>query len=214
MTIASYSDLNTAVANYLKRDDLTSRIPEFIVLAEAKFNRELRCRQMEVRSTTTINTASTEPQMIALPTDFQSMRSFRLSSVSGKPRLEYMSDAQMDEYRTRIGDVTGQSKYFSIFGSEIELAPTPDAAYTIEMKYRAIIPALTSTNTSNWLILLAPDAYLYGTLLEATPYMKEDPRIQVWGSGRSAAIDGLNSLTMESNYGSGPLVIRTSGQTP
>lgn len=214
MTIASYSDLNTAVANYLKRDDLADRIPEFIVLAEAKFNRELRCRQMEGRSTTTIDTASDEPEMIALPTDFQSMRSFRLSSVTGKPRLEYMSDAQMDEYRTKIGNVAGQPKYFSIFGSEIELAPTPDDDYALEMKYRAVIPALTESNTSNWLILLAPDLYLYGALLEASPYMKEDPRIQVWGAGMSAALDGLNNLTMESNYGSGPLVMRASGQTP
>lgn len=214
MSITTYAELNTAVANWLKRDDLTARIAEFIALVEAKFNRELKCRQMETRSTTTIDTTSTEPQMVSLPADFQSMRSFRLSSVSGKPRLEYMSDAQMDEYRTSIGDTTDQPQFYSIFGAEIELAPTPDANYTLEMKYRALIPALTSTNTTNWLLTLAPDAYLYGALLEATPYMKDDPRIATWGAGLSAAINSLNGLTQESGYGSGPLQIRTSTVTP
>lgn len=214
MSIASYSDLNTAVANYLARDDLTARIPEFIALAEAKFNRELRCRQMETRSTTSVSLSNTEPEMVSLPSDFQSMRSFRITSVTGRPRLEYMSDTQMDEYRQTIGNVAGQPKYFSIFGNEIELCPTPDDAYTIEMKYRATVTALTASATTNWLILLAPDLYLYGTLLEAAPYMKEDPRIAVWGAGMTAAIDGLNDLTQESGYGSGPLVVRTSGVTP
>src|SRR3569833_229666 len=169
---------------------------------------------MEVRSTTACDTTSTEPEMVALPSDFQSMRSFRLSSVSGKPRLLYMSDTQMDEYRERIGNQAGQPVYFSIFGSEIELCPTPDSNYTLEMKYRAVIPALTSTNTSNWLLLLAPDLYLYAVLLEAAPNMKDDPRIATWGAGMTTALEGLNALTRESNYDSGPLVMRTSDVTP
>lgn len=214
MTIASYGDLVTAVGNYLARDDLAARVPEFIVLAEAKFNRILRCRQMETRSTASCNISSTEPEMISLPSDFQSMRSFRISSVSGKPRLLYMSDTQIDEYRERIGNQAGQPIYFAIFGSEIELCPTPDSNYTLEMKYRATIPPLTSINTTNWLLVLAPDLYLYAVLLEAAPYMKEDPRIATWSAGMTAAMDGLNDLTMESNYGSGPLVMRSSDVTP
>lgn len=214
MSITTYSELNTAAANWLKRDDLTSRIPEFIALAEAKFNRELRCRQMEIRSTTSTDITSDEPEMVSLPGDFQSMRSFRITSISGKPRLAYMSDTQMDEHRERIGNVSGPPQFFSIFGSEIELCPTPEQDYTLEMKYRGIIPALTENNTTNWLLTFAPDVYLYGTLLEATPYMKDDPRIAVWGGAMKAAIQSLNDLSQESGYGSGPLEMRTSGVTP
>jgi hypothetical protein len=214
MSISTYAELNTAVVNWLARDDLTSRIPEFIALAEAKFNRSLRCRQMEIRSTTTLDTSSDEPQMMSMPTDFQSMRSFKITNFTGQPRLEYMSDAQMDEYRLAIGNTSSRPRYFSIFGSEIELAPTPDSNYVLEMKYRATIPALTASNTTNWLLTLAPDIYLYGTLLESAPYIKEDARIQTWGAGMTAALDGLNSLSQESGYGSGPLVARVSGVTP
>lgn len=214
MSIATWTDLVAAVADYLARDDLTARVPDFIALAEAKFNRSLKCRQMEIRSTTTTDDTSDEPQMVTLPTDFQTMRAIKLTNVACQPRLEYMSDAQMDEFRAKSGNVTGQPRYFSIYGTEMELAPSPDGAYTIEMKYRAYLPALSEANPVNWLIAIAPDLYLYGVLLEAAPYMKDDPRIQVWGAGMTQAMDSLNSLAQDAGYGSGPLVMRTSGFTP
>lgn len=214
VSIATYDDLVSAVSDYLARDDLTPRVPDFVTLTEAKFNRVLKCRQMEVRSTTTIDMSSDEPQMVTLPTDFQTMRAIKLTNVDCQPRLEYMSDAQMDEYRSTLANVAGIPRYFSIYGTEMELAPSPDSAYTIEMKYRAYLPALNATNQTNWLIAIAPDLYLYGVLLEAAPYMKDDPRIQVWGAGMTQALDGLNGLAQDAGYGSGPLVMRNTGYTP
>lgn len=213
MSIENYTELQAAVANWLARDDLTGRIPEFVSLCEAKLNRELFVRQMEERSTATVDIGSSEPEFISLPDDFQSMRSIRLSSVSGKPRLEFVASATMDEYRQRCGNVAGRPMYFTIVGSEIELVPTPDEAYDLEMVYRTNIPSLAS-NPTNWLLTLAPDAYLYGTLLEAMPYTKEDERIQVWLAGFSSAIDGLNRLSLTSTFNAGPMAVRASGITP
>lgn len=213
MAISTYAELQTAVANWLARDDLTSRIPEFIALAEAKFNRDLRCIQMEKRSTATINLASSEPEYLSLPLDFQVMRRVRVSSVEGKPRLEFLVGAQAEEFREAIANVVGRPKYFTVFGDELELIPTPDEAYIIEMVYRANIPALAS-NSTNWLLTLAPDAYLYGGLMESAPYIKEDARVQTWAQGYGYAIDGLNRLSMDKTYGSGPLVVRSSHATP
>ena len=88
---------------------------------------------MEQRSTALVNLTSDEPEFISLPSDFQSMRRVRLSGVAGKPCLEFKSGVQLDEYRFGISDVAGQPRYFTVFGDEIELAPTPDDAYTIEM---------------------------------------------------------------------------------
>jgi len=214
--ITDYTSLQAAVTEYLARDQdatLIARIPTFIQLAEAKFNRMLYVRQMEQRSTTTVDTGATEPEFISLPGDFQSMRRVRLSSVAGKPCLEFKSGTQMDEYRFSISDVAGQPRYFTVFGSELELAPTPNDDYTIEMVYRQNVPALAS-NSTNWLLTLAPDLYLYGALLESAPYMKEDERIQTWALGFSAALDGLNQLGMTSAFNAGPMIVRTSGQTP
>jgi hypothetical protein len=212
--ITDYTSLQAAVTEYLARDQDTTlivRIATFIQLAEAKLNRQLFVRQMEQRSIAVVNTASSEPEFISLPADFQSMRRARLSSVTGKPCLEFKSGTQMDEYRFGRSDVAGQPRYFTVFGNEIELAPTPDASYTIEMVYRQNIPALAS-NSNNWLLTLAPDLYLYGALLESAPYIKEDGRIQTWGLGFTAALNDLNNLGLTSTFNAGPMTVRVSGQ--
>ena len=217
MAINTYATLQTAVAEWLGRETDTSilaRGPDFIRLFEAKANRELRCNQMEKRSYTTADTSSFEPEFITLPTDFQAMRRVRLTSVDAKPRLQYLSGAQADEKRSRMADVANQPLYFTIFGNEIELIPTPDSDYTIEMVYRAYIAPLSDSNTTNWLLTLAPDAYLYGALLESAPYIKEDSRIQTWATGYKYAMDGLNQLAQDQVYNAGPLVMGVTGVTP
>lgn len=215
-TIATYSDLVTAVTEYLARDQdttLIARIPTFIQLAEAKFNRELFVRQMETRSVATIDTTTSEPEFISLPTDFQSMRRIRLSSVSGKPTLAFMSGQQLEEWRMMHNNVSGTPKFFSIMGTEIELAPTPSADCVVEMVYRKNIPPISIALT-NWLLTLAPDLYLYGALLESAPYMKEDDRIQTWALGFKTALDGLNNLGLVSSFNAGPMTASITGVTP
>lgn len=217
MAIASYSQLIVAGTEWLARDQdttLINRLPDLITLAEAKFNRELFVRQMEVRATAAVDITTDEPEFISLPTDFQSMRRIRLSSVSGKPRLEFKTGAQIDDYRSGSGNSAGQPRYFSILGSEIELAPTSDANYTIEMVYRATIQPLNVDNTSNWLLTMAPDLYLYGMLLEAMPYIQKDSRIQTWLLGFTSALDGLNRLGLTSTFNAGPMRMQTAGATP
>lgn len=213
-TISNAADLQAAIAEYLARDDLTARIPTFIQFAEAKFNRELFVRQMETRSSTTVDTLSGEPEFISLPADFQSMRRIRLSGVTGKPTLEFKSPAGLDEYRLSIDNVSDQPEYFTIFGDEIELAPTPNDAFVIEIVYRKNVPPL-ATNSTNWLLTMAPDLYLYGALLEAAPYMKEDSRIPTWAAGFANALTGLNNLSNRaSTFEAGPTRLRIAGPTP
>lgn len=215
MSIGTYSDLQTAIANWLARADLTARIPEFITLAEAKFNRLLDVRQMEQRSTTTIATNSTDPQYISLPTDFQSMRRVCLSSVTGKPTIEYLTPTALYEMRFgTFADDTGQPTFFTIIGSEMELLPVPDQDYTIEMVYRKVIPALSDSNTTNWLLTMAPDAYLYGSLMEASLFTQNDERVPTWAQMYKGAIDGLTSLNFTSAYNAGPISVRAVGVTP
>jgi hypothetical protein len=214
--ITDYTSLQTAVVEYLARDQDTTiiaRVPSFIQMTEAKLNRMLFVRQMEQRSSAAVTAGGTDSEFILLPSDFQSMRRVRISSVTGKPSLEFKSGTQMDEFRFSTADVTGQPKYFTILGSEMELAPTPASDITLEMIYRQTIPALVS-NSTNWLLTMAPDLYLYGALLESAPYIKEDGRIQTWGTGFQSALDGINTLGITSTFNAGPLTVRTSGQTP
>ena len=209
--IVDYASLQSAVTEYLARDQdavLIARIPTFVQLAEAKLNRELFVRQMEQRALAVIDLTSNEPEFIALPADFQSLRRMRLSGVSGMPSLEF-SRAQLDEYRFGISDVAGQPRYFTIFGNEIEFTPTPDKAYTVEMVYRRV--TATASNDPNWLHRCA-GLVSYGALLEAAPYLKDDGRIQTWALGFSAALSSLNNLGLTSTFNAGPMTVRASGQ--
>jgi len=216
LSITDYTTLQSAVVEYLARDNdatLVARIPTFVQLFEAKMNRMLFVPQMEKRSTALVNLASDEPEFIALPGDFQSMRTVRLNGVTGKPRLQFMTTTQLEDYRYATDNVTGQPIYFTVFGDEMELAPTPNEAYTLEMIYRSNIPDL-ATNSTNWLLTLAPDLYLYGSLLETAPYLKEDGRIQTWAAGVSTALNDLNNLGARQSFDSGPTTITLPGVTP
>lgn len=213
MAISTYAELQAAAANWLARDDLALRIPEFITLAEAKFNRVLLHPKMETRDTLTVNTLAASPEFLDLPADFQTMRSARLSGVTGKPRLEFLTQTQMDDYRYSRDNVASQPWYFSIVGDQMELAPTPGEDYDVEIVYRANIPALAS-NSTNWLLTMAPDLYLYGTLLEASPYIQNDERLGVWASAVSTVIDQLNIHGERQSFNSGPSTVYLPGPTP
>jgi hypothetical protein len=213
MALSNYTELQATVAGYLARDDLTSRIPDFVVLAEAKFNRVLLHPRMETRDTLTVDTNLASPEFLDLPTDFQTMRMVRLPDETGKPRLQFLTQTQMDDYRYSIDNVTGTPVYFTIVGDQIELAPTPNEDMDIEVLYRGNIPALVS-NSTNWLLTLAPDLYLYGTLLEASPYIQNDARLSVWGSAVATVIDQLNIHGERQSFDSGPTTISLPGICP
>lgn len=213
MALSNYTELQASIAGWLARDDLTSRIPDFVTLAEAKFNRTLLHPRMETRTTLTVNTLLTDPEFLDLPSDFQTMRMVRLSGVTGKPRLQFMTQTQMDDFRYATDNVTDQPVYFTIVGDQIELAPTPNEDYDVEVLYRANIPPMAS-NATNWLLTLAPDLYLYGALLEAAPYMKKDERIAVWGSALATVLDQLNVHGYRQSFDSGPSDVTLPGVVP
>jgi hypothetical protein len=226
VAIAQYTDLTAAVANWLfGRTDLVARIPEFITLCEAKLNRTLFCRQMEARSTVTLNPLQTGPEFVTLPFDFQTMRRVRVintfspSNPTGvdRPRLRFATGAQMDDLREN-NTAPGVPIWFTIFGTEMEVLPTPDQAYPVEMVYRQNLPALNTTPTingiiqplitANWLLSFAPDAYLYGTLMQAAPFLRDNENIPIWKGLLDTAVSELNELSEKANYNAGPLVMR------
>jgi hypothetical protein len=198
MSITTYSELKTAIAEFLNRSDLTAVIPTFISLAEADISRKLRHWLNEKRITTSLN-----EQFEFLPDDWQDTISLthadgteiRLVSTVG------MSDLQLG------GATTGKPRHYRITAGQIEVYPVPDAEYPIVLTYHARIPALSDTATTNWLLTNHPDILLYGALLHSAPYLVDDARIQIWGSLQANALDALNSEGTAAKF-SGPLVMR------
>jgi hypothetical protein len=92
MAISNYTELKTAVANWLDRDDLTARIPEFIALAEARFNRVLRIRAMESKQTASTVAGQ---QNLALPARFVQMRNVQINT-SPVTAMQYVTPEIFD----------------------------------------------------------------------------------------------------------------------
>jgi len=204
MAITSYADLQTSVANWLNRSDLTLRIPEFIDLAEANFNRDLRHRDME--TTITLNTVA-GTSTIALPSDYLETRAM-VNQTTPLVVLEYMTVVQLDT--AHATSVSGQPYNYTIVGSNYRLGPVPDAVYNIELTYYQRIPALSDANPTNWLLTNHPDAYLFAVLVEAEPYLKNDERLPVWGAKLQRSLEGLKAEASRSAFNGGPLYSRTN----
>jgi hypothetical protein len=206
MSIATYSELNTAVANWLDRDDLTDRIPEFIALCEARFNRLLRIRAMEYKQTAT--TVSGQ-RNLALPTGFIQMRNLQMNETPIVP-MQYVTPEIYD--RLYGSTLTGTPQMYTIIADEIQLGPIPGSALTIEMLFYKKFDALTAAATTNWMIINAPDVYLYGCLLEAEPFIMNDPRVQLWAAGFKQAITDMQEQDNRDRHsGSALRVMNTSG---
>jgi len=198
MSITTYAELKTAIASWLNRDDLTTVIPDFIALTEAALNRDLRHLQMIDRDDATLDT-----RFVQLPNDH--LETVRFGITSGDThRLELVSLDAMLTQREKSGNTSGRPKQYAHIGNQIELYPTPDAAYSAQLTYYAKIPALSDSNTSNFVLADAPDIYLYGALMQAAPYLLDDARLQVWGSMYAAGLASMQTSSDNTrNAGSG-----------
>lgn len=204
MAFDSYSELQTSIASYLARSDLTAQIPDFIRLAETRLRRELRIRQM--MSTANI-TAVAGTATVAIPSDFLEARDFVVNGNPVQP-LNYVSPALYS--RNSRGDVSGKPLDYTVLASTFKLAPNPDTAYTMTLTYYAAPPFLSDSNTSNVFITTCPDLLLYASLVEAEPFLMNDARINTWGSMFDRSISALIRSDEEGQYSGVPLAMRVS----
>lgn len=154
MALTNYSELKTSIADFLNRDDLTSIIPDFITLAETQMNREVRHFRMEKRATANLDT-----QYTAIPVDFLQPIRFVITG-SDVSTMEQSSPLELSRLRETNGDTTGRPSRYSILDSSIEVYPSPDTTYSLELLYYEKIDALNTGNTSNWLLTNYPDAHI------------------------------------------------------
>lgn len=204
MSIATYSDLKTTVANYLARTDLTDQISDFIRFAELRLRRELRIRQM-LKSVTTATVSGTST--VALPSDFLEIRDLIVLTNPVQP-LTYSSPSIFSR-NARVTEI-GKPLDYTILASEFQFAPVPDSAYTVKMLYYSAPEFLSDTNSSNAFIANAPDALLYASLIEAEPYLMNDARINTWGSMYDRAIATLTKSDESAQYSGVPLSMSTA----
>ncbi len=174
--ITNYPTLVAALEEYLARDDLQSYAPLFVQQAEGRFNTDLKVVDMH-KSTGALDLAAGS---IALPADFIDWVAVEWTPSAGSPQrplmLRYV-EADSPEFRTRHRP-NGPAQFYTVLAGRVRVMPA--AAGKLEMTYYSRIPALSAARTTNWLIEKSPEIYLYGALLEAMLFQKDEERSGQW----------------------------------
>lgn len=169
----TYDELKAEVLQWLIRDDLEAMAPQFIAKAERRFNRVLRVPEMEQVSTTEISTSP-----ITLPTDFLELKAVHLDTSP----LTVLTQMGVDVLqRTYPYDRPEKPRHFALqSGGQMVFGPVPDTTYDVIINYFAKIPALSSDNADNWLLLAHPDLYLAAALVEGFAYARDADAMAFW----------------------------------
>lgn len=188
----TFDNLCTDVANYLERTDTVTvnQIPSFIMLAEQVLAAELKfLGNLNTQTSTMVLNSST----IAKPARWRKTVSMNITVAGVRSpillrKYEFLRNYWPDNTQTDV------PKYYADYDYDHWLiAPTPNAAYTFDILYYERIQPLDSSTQTNWWTINAPQALLYGTLLQAMAWVKNDDRIPMWKSQYEAIVAYLKS---------------------
>lgn len=188
MSITSYAALKAAVQTWNPHSDVPSVVDDLLDLAEARLSRELRCRRMVATQTGTITSGDST---LSVPTDLLEVVELRVGSGTSGRTLE---KRPLVDFEARyLSQTSGTTEAFAIDGGTFRFGPATasDLAYTL--RYYQRIPALSSSNTSNWLLEDAPDLYLWACLVEAERFLRNPEGVSYMEAQYQQARDSLVS---------------------
>lgn len=207
MAISTYSELKSAIADFLNRDDLDAVISTFISLAEADINRSVRHWRMEERSS---GQQSAGDQYMQIPADWVETIRMNVAGTSTTP-INLASIATIIDKRAASNDEAGTPLLYAHVRGEFELYPTPVEDTDIELLYYKKLDALSDSTTTNWLLSEAPDVYLYGSLMHSAPYLADDARVAIWAQLYSAAVSNLIDSGEKAQFSGSGLKLKLRG---
>ncbi len=173
--VMTYDTLTSTVLQYLERKDkaVVDAVPTFITLAEFEIAEQIKTLgQLQVAESTML----ADNALLQKPARWRKTVSMSVK-VNGKKqpvllrKYEYLKNYWPDSNQTDVPLYYADTDWDHWY-----LAPTPDQDYEFEVLYYERIAPLSSTNQTNWLTQNAPNAMLFGTLLQAMPFLKNDQR--------------------------------------
>lgn len=196
-TTMTFTTLQEDVRRYLERGSsyasdpvVFDQIPRLINLAERRIARELKIQGFINVVTGTLQAGVS---VYAKPDRWRDTVSINIGTGVNNNTRKVLFTRAYEYLLSYWPDRTATDR--PLFYADYDYAhwlyaPTPDADYPFEILYYELPPLLDDVVQSNWLTEYAPQLLLYGTLLEATPFLKNDERIPVWQSmyDRSAAM--------------------------
>ena len=224
MSIDTYSDLQASIADWLNRSDLAGVIPDFIELVDARLNRLQLTREVKELF---LNDGSGElsfnsfapgtgpKSAIPLTESMTNLRSLVLFGVEdadapgtfnpplNAPVIKLVSLEQVYASRS-FNPAARQPLEAAVLPDRIVLSPLPDAVYRWQITVEVHEP-LSDAEPVNTVLSIAPDVYLYGALVEASPYIKDDERIPVWEQRFSTALAELERVRERTEWPNTPI---------
>lgn len=196
-----FNGLIAQVVDTLGQQITTAQATALLPFVEARFNRTINSPKREIEYSFTPTTDPTP-----LPADLWQLRDV-WRTASPNVTLEQKSP---DAARFLNGNDTGSPLAYYLSGNNLHLIPAPTATSTdvINLRYQQTIPALSASNTTNWLISSHPDIYYYGLLLQSEVYIVNDERAPMWKAAFDEALQELRDLSRRQRYGAAPLVAK------
>lgn len=197
-TITTFSELVTAISKWFLNRDMSADTDEIIDLAEAYLNTKLRLRQME-----SIDEITPADNVYDLPTDYLEYKRVTELASTRRP-LKYIGEDAVDRMYPDRAD--GLSCHFTIVGDSIYTYPLSDNL--IELVYYAKVPALSASNTTNWLLTAHPGLYLHTCLMYAAELTaNEDGILQKEMTIVRDMIDNLHELDNRGKFAKAGVVL-------
>jgi len=191
-SVMTYDSLVENIQSYLERNDVSTldKIPLFIMLAE-----QVIASQIKFLGNLTVNTSTMTAgeNVIDKPARWHKTVSMNIT-VAGERfpvfirRYEYLREYWPDPAQTEVPKFYCDYDY-----THWMVAPTPAAAYNFEVLYYERVQPLDSSNQTNWFTIYAPQALLYGSLLQAMPFLKNDDRVPMWQAQYKLIMDILTA---------------------
>ncbi len=188
--------LKTAIQDYLETDETTfvNNLNTFIEQAEERI---LKAVQIPDQRKNVSGNVSQDNRFLSTPSDFLAPFSLAVISSNNYDYLDLKHNSFIKEF---VSDTTtrGKPRYYAIFDqTTFEIAPVPDANYSMELHYLAKPVSLTAGGDSGttYLSTEAPETLLYGCLLEGAIFLKLDPAdIGILDSKFKEALGRLKNL--------------------
>jgi len=184
MAITTYGELQAATANWLVRGDLVARIPEFIALAETRLNRVLRARLAEAEAALT---AAPGGRTIPLPAGFAEPLALWIVQGTDRVALRFIEPSLL-----AATSLQGRPAIWSVDGANLAFDRPCDQAYPLVLRMLTKF-ALSDAAPTNALLSDSPDVYLFATLAEAGPFLRDGELAQAYEDRLSRAIAELNA---------------------
>lgn len=198
MSVMTYSSLIDDVQAYIERGGSVSdkavfdQIPKLIGLAERRISRELKLQGFNAVVTTVLQPGvatyrKPDRWRQTVSINYGAGESFEVRTPIFTRSYEYVRNYWPDQTKTEAPKFYADYNY-----DHFIFCPTPDKAYPVEIVYEALPDLLSDFNQTNWLTDFAPQLLLYGVLMEAAPFLKNDERIPVWQQFFDRALASIN----------------------